>query len=236
MPYTLLLVDDDRSFRQEFRDSFYDFNVVEASSGQEAMTLLKKPNEIDLVILDVMMPGASGTEVLKDIKAKYPQLGIIILTGYSSKDVAVEALKGKADEYIEKPIHVEKAREIILNLFEKKERPPESAGDPHEKIKRIKAFLDRNYQKKVSLEDAARLVCLSPKYLSRLFHEVTGDGFNEYKLRAKIEKAKELLKKTKYSVEQISYELGYQNLESFIRIFKKATKKTPTAYRKKPGR
>ena len=56
------------------------------------------------MILDVNMPGSKGTEVLKDIKALYPDLGIIILTGHSSEDVAIEALKGHADEYLEKPL------------------------------------------------------------------------------------------------------------------------------------
>ena len=62
------------------------------------MQLLRKPNEIDLVLLDVMMPGLSGTEVLREMKKLSPNLAIIILTGYSSKDVAIEALKGHADD------------------------------------------------------------------------------------------------------------------------------------------
>ena len=56
--------------------------------------------------------------------------------------------------------------------------------------------------------------------------------FNEYKLGVKIGKAKELLKNTGLTVEQIAYKLGYLNAESFIRIFKKFTKKTPTELRK----
>lgn len=117
MPYTLLLVDDDREFRAEFRDCFDDYAVMEAHNGEEALAILKKPNEIDLVILDVMMPGARGTLVLREIKKLAPSLGIVILTGHSSKDVAVEALKGRADEYLEKPFDPGAARAVIERLL-----------------------------------------------------------------------------------------------------------------------
>ena len=114
MPYNILLVDDDEDFRYEFRELFDDYNIVEAKNGLDALDLLKKPNEIDLVVLDVVMPGLRGTQVLKEIKSISPELGIIILTGHSSKDTAIAALKGKADDYIEKPLNIQKAKEIEL--------------------------------------------------------------------------------------------------------------------------
>ena len=61
----ILLVDDDSELREEIRDFLEDYGVTEVSSGDEALQILKKPNEIDLIILDVMMPGKNGLEVLK---------------------------------------------------------------------------------------------------------------------------------------------------------------------------
>jgi AraC-like DNA-binding protein len=84
----------------------------------------------------------------------------------------------------------------------------------------------------MGLEEAARSVFLSPKYLSRAFKEQTGKGFNEYCLELKVQKARELLKETGLTVGQISDQLGYQNEESFIRTFKKLTGLRPTEYRK----
>jgi len=74
----------------------------------------------------------------------------------------------------------------------------------------------------LSLEDAAGAVSLSPKYLSRVFKEVTGTGFMDYKLKIKIDKAKELLKGTGSTISEISDKLGFMNPESFTRIFKKS--------------
>jgi YesN/AraC family two-component response regulator len=78
----------------------------------------------------------------------------------------------------------------------------------------------------------ANSVCLSPKYLSRFFKQETGENFNQYRLRVKVEKAKEFLKNTSNTIEQISDKMGYQNIESFIRVFKKFTNHTPTTYRR----
>lgn len=231
----VLIVDDDKDFRDEFRDTFEEYEIIEASDGEEALKVLKNPNEISLIILDVMMPGLRGTEVLKAIKKMVnPEVGIIIITGHGSKDVVIDALRGDADEYIEKPIDIDKMRKAIERVLEnKKGKDDLNVLDIKGKIERIKRFIEINCYKKVRLEDGATAVCLSPKYLSRIFKQNTGIGFNEYKLGVKIKKAKKLLKTTGYNIGQISDKMGYQNIESFIRTFKKLTNRTPTQYRKK---
>lgn len=236
MSFNILLVDDDPEFREEFCESLEEYHILQAANGVEALKILAKPNEIELVILDVMMPGLRGTKVMQEMKKVAPNLGIIILTGYSSKDIAVEALKGKADDYVEKPVDIDKIKQIIERIMaERGGRGPAAAfsEDIRGKIERVKKFAEKNYDKKVGLEDAAELVCLSPKYLSRIFKQDIGMGFSAYRLGVKIQKAKEMLERTGYSIEQISDGLAYQNLESFIRIFKQYTGVTPTEYRAK---
>jgi two-component system, response regulator YesN len=237
MLYKILLVDDDNEFRKEFKDSFSTYNVIEAPDGGTALRMLKKPNEIDLVILDVKMPGEKGTEILRKIKAMAPNLGIIILTGFSSKDSAIEAVKGHADDYIEKPFDVEELRDIMERILEGKRRDAgQGPSDTEDKIERVRVFLERNCFKKVTLSDAAGAVGLSTKYLSRIFKDSTGKGFSEYRLQIQVEKAKELLADTSYNVCEISDRLGYQNPESFIRQFKKLSGCTPTEFRKQSSK
>lgn len=234
MPGTILIVDDDKEFREEFIDYFNEYEIFEAGNGKDALDILKKPNEIDLVILDVKMPGMNGFEVLSKIKTLDPEIGIIISTGYSSKDAVIEALRGQADNYIEKPLDIDKTREIIDQILDtKKGFSDDGAADTKAKIDKVKYYVEKNCYKKVKLEDAASAVCLSPKYLSRIFKEHTGKGFNDYKLKVKMDKAKELLCQTGYNINQISDKLGYENTESFIRQFKKLAKATPTKYRRK---
>ena len=173
MSKTILLVDDDPEFRAELKEALYEYTVVEASSGQLALSMLKKPNEIDLVLLDVKLPGgSSGTDILRDIKKLSTNLKIIILTGYSSKDIAIEALKGRADDYLEKPLDIAHTKEIIEKLLGG--RPglhDDEALHLRDKSEKVKRFIERNYDKKAGLNEAALVACLSPKYLSRVFKE-----------------------------------------------------------------
>jgi two-component system, response regulator YesN len=227
MPYTLLLVDDDRDFRQEFRDHFDEYVVLEAASGEAALQLLRKPNEVDLVLLDVRLPGQRGTQVLQTIRRMDPNLGIIILTGYSSKDVAVEALQGHADDYLEKPLRLDRVKATIERVLASHGTdPPLETSDPAAKVEKAKRFAERNWNLKISLHDAAEAVHLSPKYLSRLFKQMAGTGFSAYRLRIKLRKARELMEKGQ-NVSQVALSLGYENSESFIRIFKKYEGTTP---------
>lgn len=233
MSYNLLLVDDDCEFRTEFCECFDKYEITQASDGETAIGIIKKPNAIDLVLLDVTMPGLQGTDVLTEIKRLKPDIKVVMLTGNRSKDVVIDALKGKADDYIEKPIVVEHTMEIIEKLLGEKE----SAGIPDTgnikaKIEKVKKFIERNFDKKVSLSDASEYAGLSPKYLSRAFEDIASVGFSEYKSGVKVKKAQELLKQG-FNINQISDKLAYANAESFIRTFKKFTGSTPALYREK---
>jgi two-component system, response regulator YesN len=230
----ILVVDDDDNFRAELKDYLEEYPVLEASSGEEALRLLKRAHDIEVVLLDVMMPRINGIDVLTEIKKTDPNLAIIILTGYSSKDVAIEALKAHADDYIEKPMDVARIKESIEKVLEIKRSEGSMGEDGIDgKIEKVKRFIETNCYKKITLDDVAKVVFLSPKYLSETFKEKLGVGFSEYKLKIKTDKAKELLQKTALNVNQVSDKLGYENPESFIRQFKKFANCTPTEFRNK---
>ncbi len=234
MAYQILIVDDDPQFREELSICLEDYKVTEASSGEIALQLIQRPNAFDLVILDVIMPGMHGTEVLKDIKRIKPNLPVIILTGRSCKDFAIEALKAHADDYIEKPFHVERFLEIIRKVLADKASTVDlQAQGIAGKVMQAKAFIERNVDKRITLEDVADQLCLSPKYFSRIFKQKTRIGFNEFRLKVKTRHAAKLLKTTSYTVNEISDQLGYKNVESFIRAFKQFYQYAPSAYRQR---
>ncbi|MBF0504376.1 MAG: response regulator [Candidatus Omnitrophica bacterium] len=234
MAYQILIVDDDEEFREELRDCLEGYAVIEAADGIQALAILKKPNAIDLVILDAVMPQIPGMEVLRQIKRIKPSMTTIVLTGQSNKDIAIDALKGRADDYIEKPVNAAKLLETIRSLLAGKAVQNFTYGHGiHAKIEQARQFVKRNFDKKVTLEDVAEQICLSPKYFSRIFKEISGQGFNEYRLSVKIAQACDLLKNSDYTVTEIASRLGYQNLESFIRMFEKIESVSPTQYRRK---
>jgi two-component system, response regulator YesN len=232
MTSNILLVDDDRDFRAELKEGLEGYPVVEAACGEEALSILKKPNEIDLVILDVMMPGIIGTNILKVIKEKYPKTVTFILTGFSSKDVAIDALKNKADDYFEKPVNMEIIRSAVERCLGSVKKSDQQKGID-QKIERIKEYVKRNISRPVTLAMAAKLVGSSPKYFSRVFKEKNRMGFCNFRTFLRLTQAKELLLGTQFNIAQISEKLGFENPESFIRLFKKKLKVTPKAFRGK---
>ena len=90
------------------------FEVSSASSGASGLELLKN-GEFDLVLCDFRLEDTDGREMLKKIKATYPQTGVIIITGYSDIKMAVELIKMGAYDYISKPLYPDE----ILNTIQK---------------------------------------------------------------------------------------------------------------------
>ncbi|OGC03719.1 hypothetical protein A2276_07670 [candidate division WOR-1 bacterium RIFOXYA12_FULL_43_27] len=237
MSYTILLIDDNRDFLRELSECLDEYNVVCAENGSQALAILRHPNEIDLVIVDQVLPDHKGTEVIKMIKKINPELEFILLTGYGSKEIAIDALRAKVDEYLEKPVQPERIKKTMAEMLARKTRGRDfDLADSDGIISRVKRIIEKNYDRKITLESISSIVFLSPKYLSRLFKEREGVGFNQYKFIVKLNRAKELLLSGGLSVVQIADKLGYLNPESFIRMFCKYQKTTPGAYRSKYSR
>ena len=79
-------------------------SVTPAHSGQECLEILEN-NDIDVVILDILMPGMDGIATLKEIKSRYPLVEVIMLTGHGTTESAVEGMKLGAFDYLLKPAH-----------------------------------------------------------------------------------------------------------------------------------
>ena len=92
-------------------------------------------------------------------------------------------------------------------------------------------WIEENYSKNVSLDDVSRILNISPYYFSKLFKEDTGEGFVEYVTRIRIDKAKELLSESEYSMKEICSMVGYSDPNYFSRIFRKTVGISPTEYK-----
>lgn len=110
LPINILIVDDERDFVEMLSLRLADdgHRVRSVFSGQEALAVLDETEEdalpeIDVIILDIKMPGMDGIETLKQIKAKHPVVEIILLTGHGAVDTAVTGLKSGAFDYLLKP-------------------------------------------------------------------------------------------------------------------------------------
>ena len=105
----VLLVDDEVSFVESFSErlELRDFEISKAFSGQEALELLEKNKNIEVVILDVKMPGMDGIETLAEIKSKYPLVEVMMLSGHADVESAIEGMKQGAFDYLMKPVDID---------------------------------------------------------------------------------------------------------------------------------
>ncbi len=110
----VLIVDDEAAIRRALRPPLTElgFQINEASRGEEALQLLQAGN-IDVVLLDINMPGIGGIETLRRIRALAPRLPVLMLTVREGEEQKVEALELGADDYITKPFSV---RELIARI------------------------------------------------------------------------------------------------------------------------
>jgi len=150
----LLLVDDEADFRAPLKKRLQKrgFAVLEAGNGNESQTLIKD-KLIDMVVLDVKMPGMNGFEVLAWIRKYHPRTEVILLTGHASASDGVEGIKKGAFDYLTKPVEFEHLIQKITQAFEKRKREEEKEQEAEFKL--------QMEQQMVSTERLASLGTLS---------------------------------------------------------------------------
>jgi two-component system nitrogen regulation response regulator NtrX len=118
---TIMVVDDKRDIRESLDGVLTDegYDVVAASNAKEALTELFK-NPPDLILLDIWMPGMDGVDALKEIKARFPNLPVIMISGHGTIETAVKTTKLGAYDFIEKPLSLDKAVLTVKHALEQK--------------------------------------------------------------------------------------------------------------------
>ena len=118
----LLLVDDEERFLVTVAKllSRKGYKPLTASGGREALEILDR-EPVDVVILDVKMPGMGGLETLTEIKSRHPLVQVIMLTGHGTIDAAIESMEKGAYDYIIKPYDLDKLLEEAKAAFDIKE-------------------------------------------------------------------------------------------------------------------
>jgi DNA-binding NtrC family response regulator len=121
MKIKILLVDDEREFTDVLAERLEtrDFEVAKAFSGDEALEILKDLN-VDVVVLDVLMPGRDGIATLQEMKRMKPNVEVIMLTGHGTVETAVEGMRLGAFDYLMKPTETKDLIEKLVRAFKRK--------------------------------------------------------------------------------------------------------------------
>jgi len=254
MKQRLLIVDDDPAIIQCFVYLLEDeYAITAVSSGREAVRIVKSDEDIDLIVLDYRLDDVSGIDALREIRRMNGAIPVIFVTGFGTEELVLKAFRNGADDYIKKPFSYLELRDRIEPLITDREngerivkgvqeRAEEAitrqtektvcSASNYYKIQRALKYIEDNFMRKIGRDEVAKEACMEPTYFSKIFKDVTGKDFREYLNDHRITKAKEiLLNGSRLSITEIALALGFGDITTFERIFKRMVGLTPMQYR-----
>ena len=262
--YKFLLVDDEEIVRRGFSkkiawaEAGFEF-LAPCQNGREAIERIEQEHP-DVVMTDICMPLVDGLEVAAYIADRFPEIIVIVLSGYDEFEYARSALRSRVAEYLLKPITSHELSALVaklqmrlnettgrraqLEIANAQTRPPSpdaasglfnakgSRSFAMTKVAEAQGYIERNFaQKKLSVDEICRDLFISPSYLSRLLKHHLGKTFIDALTDFRVEKAKQLLSHSDLKTYAVADAVGYSDPHYFSTIFKKVTGVTPSEYR-----
>lgn len=200
--------------------------VREGKEGEAVETLHELTRDLSVKATDIQYTRLLYFQICSNLIKNVLELGCQLPKEYNERAVFHKIFDARD------LMELEQISEKILTVCVRKFSPKEPSYSPN--VEKAIAFIMSNYGKDLSLDDVAGSVFLSSGYLSIIFKEETGYTVLEYITYIRMQKAKELiLQVPALKVKDIAEQLGYNNVQSFIRYFKKYYGETPVAFRKK---
>lgn len=219
----ILVLDDDPAIRDALEMALRGLYVIHsAAAGDQAYTILQR-HPIAAIVLDAVLGAEHGLDLIQRFRA-ISHAPIVMLTGYGSEELAVRALRARVNEYLKKPVDVAKLRTTLAELI----TPPGVRADH---VIRAVRHLEEQPDRRHTTASLAKELGLSERHLRRRFQEAYGKTPRRFLTEVRMQRAEELLRKTQLGIEEIALAVGYPDLGTFRRIFKRAFGMTPSDFR-----
>lgn len=230
-----------------------------AGDGKDGMTLIREKRP-DIVITDINMPKMDGLKMIAGLKSEFPDMQLIILTGYREFEYARQAIELGVSRFLLKPSkmsELEEAIETVTRRLDQMRMPAmgfaaedaealENAQTQTEAEENSEAnsfivnnaleYIRSNSQEKLRLSDVADQVYVSQWHLSKLLNKHTGKTFSDLLNGARMDRSKELLKDPALRICDVAEMVGGQDLAHFSRVFKKMEGMSAGEYRNTHGK
>ena len=210
-----------------------------AGNGQEGLEVIRK-EQPNIVISDISMPGMDGLKMIAALRVEFPEMQISILTGYRDFDYAQQAIRLGVTRFLLKPSNMDEIEEAVqvmaenlkkCNITGEEDESENTAGSFI--VKNALAYIQENYNKKISLSEVAENTFVSQWHLSKLLNKHLEKSFSEILNSIRIDKAKELLKDPSLRIGDVAEEVGFLDMAHFSRVFKKIEGISANEYRNK---
>ncbi|MCR4655382.1 MAG: response regulator [Lachnospiraceae bacterium] len=242
--YNILLADDEHYLRQSLARKIAELDqsfkvVCEAGDGRAALKALSE-NDIQVVFTDIRMPEMDGLALSSEISRRYPDMVIIILSGYADFEYAKQAIRCGVFEYLLKPVSEEELSGVLsrtsLRLQELYELPEENgaAGKSiEEACSYLEQYMIKNFREDIDFGALAEQFGFTSAYLSKSFTRALSESPSRYLTGLRMEEAKRLLSSTNESIARVGELSGYPDQFYFSRTFRKEVGENPSEYRKR---
>jgi YesN/AraC family two-component response regulator len=243
----ILLVEDNLEMRTYLHDNLMDaFSIVEAENGKEGWqkALSLHPN---LVVSDVDMPEMNGIDLCKKIKSdnRTSHIPVILLTALGDEYSQISGLESGANDYIVKPFNTKVLASKVHNLLTLKDTLRKTyqkqvdiqstqmiiESEDDKFVAKLIAIAEKNISDpNFSVEEFSSMMSMSRVVLYKKILAITGKTPVEFIRTMRLQKAIQLLKKSKLPIARVAYEVGYSNPNYFAKVFKEEYKMLPSQY------
>lgn len=255
--YTYVVVEDEDLLRNSLIKKITNLSLPlklrgTADNGADGLELIGEVCP-DIVLLDIMMPVMDGMEMAEKIHMRYPEIKMIIVTGYSDFELARQAIRFGVKEYMLKPIDIKELQDTLSRVLSELKgaddltdrkvrseyviRQMRAEGVSQNASKEaiadlIEQYLTDNFDREISLGELAKETGFSPDHLTRIFKKYHEESPIRYLTRIRVEEAKKLLRtRPELGVREVGAMVGYSDPYYFSRVFKEQTDLYPKEYR-----
>lgn len=246
----ILIVEDNADIRAYLSESLESrYKIIQAKNGEDGLE--KSKAELpDLILADISMPKMDGIEMCHQLKSALTtsHIPIILLTARTSLIFKIDSLEKGADDYVTKPFNMRLLEAKIKNLIDSRNQLKEkftknfdlspsgvAINSVDEKLlNQIKTVVEKNIDNSnFSVEQLANALIMSRMQLYRKLKALTGKSPNKIIREIRLQRAAQLLKIKDYNVADITYMVGYNDLQYFRDQFKKEYGMSPSEYAKR---
>ena len=231
----IVLIDDDQiilmGIEKVIRSKYQDKVAIYSFLSPEevlAHTIVKKA---DLIITDITMGEMSGLHFLKEVQKLNSSFESIVISAHHDFKYAQQSINLKVLSYLTKPVDFKALLTHVDVIYEKNSQVDDTNHQFPEIVNFLLDYIEDNYMKNITLKSISDEFHYNSSYLGRTFTKHLNKSFNLYLQETRINASKKMLAETNYSVDDISYMVGFPYSSYFSTTFKEFTGLTPLKYK-----
>ena len=244
--YRVVLIDDERliveGLKKVVRWADYRCEVVATAADAVSGAAAIRQYQPQILFTDIRMPGDDGLTMLAGLRSEYPDMQVIVLTGYRDFQYAQEAIRLGVARFLLKPSKMGEINEALQTVTERLDKAaPEAESEALREhsgsflVRQATAYVERHYAEKLTLQEVADACFVSQWHLSKLLSKHSEGNFYDLLNSVRIQAAKRLLKDPGLKIGEIAERVGYADTAHFARVFKKLVGMSANEYRNSQG-